>query len=64
MYALLSYDETTVIACYPPDASYDQVVKEANGRTLIKMTVENSPAYLGGTYKDGKFFQKKGTQNA
>ena len=59
MYALLDTDNTTVIACFPPDISYDKIVEEANGRMLIKMTLENSPAYIKGTYVDGKFYPPK-----
>jgi hypothetical protein len=59
MYALLDTDNITVIACFPPDISEDKVLAEANGRTFIKMTLENSPAYIKGTYVDGKFYPPK-----
>ena len=62
MYALLDIDNTTVIACLPPDLSDDKVLAEANGRTLIKMTRENSPAYIKGTYVNGKFYPPKGNE--
>ena len=63
MYALLDDDNTTVIACFAPDISIENVLSEANGRTLIKMTVENSPAYIQGFYKDGKFYPPKEITN-
>jgi hypothetical protein len=59
MYALLDTDNTTVIACFPPDIAYDKIIEEADGRMLIKMTIQNSPAYLKGTYKNGKFYPPK-----
>jgi hypothetical protein len=59
MYALLDSDNKTVIAYFPPDISEDKVLKEANGRMLIKMTLENSPAYLPGTYENEKFYPPK-----
>ena len=62
MYALLDTDNKTVIGYFPPDVSKDKLLKEANGRTLIEMTIENSPAYLKGTYEDGKFYPPKGNE--
>jgi hypothetical protein len=62
MYALLDIDNTTVIACFTPDIPYDKVLEEANNRTLIKMTIENSPAYIQGTYENGKFYPPKGNE--
>jgi len=59
MYAMLDTDNLTVIACFPPDVEHDKMIEEANGRTLIKMTTENSPAYIKGTYVDGKFYPPK-----
>ena len=56
MWALLDTDDKTVIACIPPDVSYEDAKKEANGRTLIEMTINNSPAYINGIYKDGIFY--------
>ena len=59
MYALLDTDNTTVIACFTPDVSKNKMLEEANGRTLIEMTIENSPAYINGTYVNGKFYPPK-----
>lgn len=63
MYALLDTDNTTVIACFPPDLSDDKMLIEANGRILIKMTLENSPAYIKGSYVNGKFYPPKEINN-
>lgn len=57
---MLDYDSNVVIAGFPPDVSEENMLKEANGRTLIKMTLENSPAYIGGTYENGKFIPPEG----
>jgi hypothetical protein len=56
---MLDEDDTTVIAVFPPDAPFDKVLEEANGRIVIEMTLENSPAYIKGTYVDGKFYPPK-----
>lgn len=58
MYAMLDKDERTVLACFTPDVPYEEIIKEADGRTLIPMTIENSPAYIPGVYVDGKFYRK------
>jgi hypothetical protein len=63
MYALLDFDNKTVIACFTPDIPYDKVLEEANNRILVKMTPENSPAYIKGTYVDGKFYPPKEIEN-
>jgi hypothetical protein len=62
MFALLDTDNTTVIACFTPDIPYEKIIEEANGRVLIEMTVENSPAYIQGTYVNGKFYPPKGNE--
>ena len=62
MYAILGKDETTVVGYFTPDISYDEVIKQAKGLTVIQMTPENSPAYVNGTYKDGKFYPPKGNE--
>ena len=59
MYALLDTDNKTVIDCFTHDVSKNKMLEEANGRTLIEMTIENSPAYINGTYVNGKFYPPK-----
>jgi len=61
MWAMLDYDNETVIACVPPDVDIMQkeIQEEINGRILIKLNLENSPAHLRGKYIDGKFHLPK-----
>ena len=58
---MLNYDNKTVIACFTPDIDInkEEIKKEIDGRTLIEMTLDNSPAYLNGIYEDGKFYPPK-----
>ena len=63
MYALLDTDNTTVLGCLAFDMPYEEMLKEANGRILVKMTPENSPAYVKGSYVDGKFYPPKEIDN-
>jgi hypothetical protein len=56
MWAVLDYDNKTVIGLYPPDMSEKIRNEDAQGRTQILMTLENSPAYVNGTYVNGKFY--------
>jgi hypothetical protein len=60
MWALLDYDNKTVAYAITPDAPLNELEIFANGRTLIPMTPENSPAWVNGTYEDGKFYPPKG----
>lgn len=62
MHALLDTDNKTVIGVFPPNTPYEEMIKEAKGRTTIEMTLENSPAYVNGTYVDGKFYPPKGNE--
>ena len=59
MWAVLDYNNKTVIGLYPPDMPEDARLKDAKGRTQILMTLENSPAYVKGTYVNGKFYPPK-----
>jgi hypothetical protein len=58
MWALVD-NNNKVLTAYPPDFNQEQMIKEANGQRLIEMTIENSPAYINGTYVDGKFYPPK-----
>ena len=62
MWAMLDRDDKTVIACFTPDIEEDKMLEEADGRILILMTPENSPAYIQGSYVDGKFYPPKGNE--
>jgi hypothetical protein len=63
MWAMLDTDNETVIAVFPPNLKEEDVIKDANGKTLIKITLENSPGWVKGTYKNGKFYPPKETIN-
>lgn len=65
MYAMLDYNSNVVIGVFPPDVPYEKAIEEANGRTLIKVTLENSPGYVSGTYneKENKFYPPEGVTN-
>jgi hypothetical protein len=57
MWAMLKEDNKTVIAMFPPMVSYEDLLKESNGKTLILMHLKNSPAWLMGSYIKGKFYK-------
>jgi len=59
MWALLDYDNETVIGLYPPDMPENVRNADAHGKTQILMTLENSPAYINGIYYKGKFYKDK-----
>ena len=63
MWAVLDYDNEKVITMIPPDATADEVNEWLDGRTTVLMTLENSPAWINGTYKDGKFYPPKEMDN-
>jgi hypothetical protein len=56
MWAILDKDNTTVIGCITPDKTEEEAVKMSNGNTIIRMTLENSPGWINGIYKNGKFY--------
>jgi hypothetical protein len=58
MWAILDKDNT-VIGVFPPDVSEEERLKESDGRTLIEMTLENSPGWIGAKYINGKFVEKE-----
>jgi hypothetical protein len=64
MWAVLDYNNEKVIGVIPPDQNimHPEAKKEINGRTIILMTLENSPAGIGWTYEDGKFYPPKGNE--
>jgi hypothetical protein len=59
MYAMLDYNTNKVIAVFSPDTPQDKMLEEADGKTLIEMTIENSPAGINWTYENGKFYPPK-----
>lgn len=64
MWAVLDKeDNETVIMALPPITPVDVLEKaQSEGYILIQMTLENSPAYMNGKYKDGKFYPKEGME--
>lgn len=64
MWAQIGRDGKTVIGSFPPDVPEEIVYSEseAAGYTVVKMTLENSPAWVYGTYVDGKFYPPEGTE--
>ena len=60
---MLDLDNEKVISCFTPDVPFDTMIQEANGRTLIKMTLKNSPAGLNWAYKKGIFYPPKENTN-
>ena len=54
MWAILNKDNT-VIGVFPPDTSEEERLKESCGKTLVEMTLENSPGWIGAKYINGKF---------
>ncbi len=55
MWAVL--ENEIVIDCIV-GVSYDEAIKLSNGKQLVEMTIENSPASIG-LYWDGKHFKEK-----
>jgi len=65
MWVLLDKDNKTVIGWYPPDTPIKNlIIDESNGHTIVPVTLENSPAYVQGTYENGKFYPPKEIENA
>lgn len=63
MWAMLDTDNETVVAVFPPTVKKEDALAEANGKILIEMTLENSPGWVKGTYKNGKFYPPKEVKN-
>ena len=59
MWAILDKDNETVIGVFPPDVPEETRLKESDGKILIEMTLENSPAWIGAKYVNGKFVEKE-----
>lgn len=58
MWAILDKDNT-VIGVFPPDVPEETRLKESDGKTLVEMTLENSPGWIGAKYVNGKFVRKE-----
>lgn len=57
MWAVLDNDNETVYGVIPPTFLEEEAIKMANGKIIIKMTIDNSPAWIGGKYINGKFYE-------
>jgi hypothetical protein len=55
MWAIL--ENEIVIGCIPPDAPIEDVQEISKTHLLVLMTEENSPAWAGAKYKNGKFIK-------
>jgi hypothetical protein len=55
MWAIL--ENNKVIGCIPPDAPIEHVEEINKTHLLVLMTAENSPAWEGAEYKNGKFIE-------
>ena len=53
MWAILESD--IVVGCIPPNVPIENVEEISKKHLLIFMTEENSPAWLGAKYENGKF---------
>jgi hypothetical protein len=60
MWSVLADDNKTVDYMLSPDTPIELVEETSKTKTVILMTVENSPAWLEGTYENGKFYPPKG----
>ena len=59
MWAILDKDNETVIGVFPPDTPEEIRLKEYDEKMLIKMNLEDSPAWIGAKYVNGKFVEKE-----
>jgi hypothetical protein len=51
--------ENGYVVNYIVGIPYEEALIKAEKSQLVEMTLENSPAYIGGKYLDGKFFPKE-----
>jgi hypothetical protein len=58
MWALIEKDTNIVIACIV-EVTYEEAIKIAGDNILIEMNLDNSPAYLKGTWDGNKFYPEK-----
>jgi hypothetical protein len=64
MWALVDKNTKVVIACihnkrHSEGHTYEEALKIAGNNILVEMTLENSPAYINGTWDGKKFYEKK-----
>lgn len=51
-------DNGIVIDCIV-GISYEEALKQSNGKQLVEMTIENSPAYPGAGWDGKQFYEVK-----
>jgi hypothetical protein len=56
MWAVVNKETDMVVACFPIEPSQEERINKEKENYLIKMTLDNSPAWIKGYYKDGKFY--------
>jgi len=49
-------DNEIVIDCIV-GVSYEEALQQSNGKQLVEMTIENSPAHLGARWDGKKFYE-------
>jgi hypothetical protein len=54
MWAILDLDNKTVCGITPPDISFEEQLKLANGRIMVNVAV-NETGWIKGTWENGKF---------
>lgn len=59
MWSVLAEDNKTVDFMLIPTTPIDMIEEISKTKTVILMTAENSPAWLNGTYENGKFYPPK-----
>jgi hypothetical protein len=57
MYAILDYDNVTVIGVSTPDVPLSDLLKETKGRIIIEVNDKTGNGYLPGYYFNNKFYQ-------
>lgn len=58
MWAVIAQDGKTVVDVIRPDIEYEAALKEISSykMTLVEITIENTPCYVMGEYRNGKFY--------
>jgi hypothetical protein len=56
MWAIVNKKTNMVVACAPTELEKKERTFQEKENYLIKMTLDNSPAWIKGHYKDGKFY--------
>ena len=59
MYAVIRNKDKMVVGVIPPDVSHDDAQKDVGSKySLVKMTIENSPARTGMYWDKSKFVER------